>query len=168
MFDENFSKAQAAVLNRYDLAAEERWIEAPVVGGQAHVLVTGEGPPVVMLNGIGIPAAMWAPLMARLDGVTQYAVDPIRVRVDRHHPDLRQRPAHQRRAVPHRSAATASASIGQSSSPLAAGVAVGQLAGDRPSRPGPPPSLTSGARPSCSTPPPRCRRASFRPDRSAG
>ncbi len=75
MFDETFSKAQAAVLNRYDLAAEERWIEAPVVGGQAHVLVTGEGPPVVMLNGIGNPAAMWAPLMARLDGVTQYAVD---------------------------------------------------------------------------------------------
>jgi len=75
MFDENFSKAQAAVLNRYDLAAEERWIEAPIVEGQAHVLVTGEGPPVVMLTGIGIPAAMWAPLMARLDGVTQYAVD---------------------------------------------------------------------------------------------
>jgi len=75
MFDENFSKAQAAVLNRYDLAAEERWIDASIVEGQAHVLVTGEGPPVVMLNGIGIPAAMWAPFMARLDGVTQYAVD---------------------------------------------------------------------------------------------
>jgi pimeloyl-ACP methyl ester carboxylesterase len=75
MFDEDFSKAQAAVLNRYDLAAEERWIEASIVEGQAHVLVTGEGPPVVMLNGIGIPAAMWTPLLARLDGVTQYAVD---------------------------------------------------------------------------------------------
>ena len=75
MFDEGFSKAQAAVLDRYDIAAEEQWVEAPAIDGRAHVLVTGEGPPVVMLNGIGTPAAMWAPLMARLDGVTQYAVD---------------------------------------------------------------------------------------------
>jgi pimeloyl-ACP methyl ester carboxylesterase len=75
MLDEDFSAAQAAVLSRYDIVAEERWIEAPIVEGQAHVLVTGDGPPVVMLNGIGVPAAMWAPLMARLDGVTQYAVD---------------------------------------------------------------------------------------------
>jgi pimeloyl-ACP methyl ester carboxylesterase len=75
MFDEDFTTAQAAVLNRYGIAAEERWIEASTVEGQAHVLVVGEGPPVVMLNGIGVPAAMWAPLVARLDGVTQYAVD---------------------------------------------------------------------------------------------
>ncbi len=75
MFDEDFSAAQAAVLNRYGIAAEERWIQASTVEGQAHVLVIGDGRPVVMLNGIGVPAAMWAPLMARLDGVTQYAVD---------------------------------------------------------------------------------------------
>jgi len=75
MFDEDFSRAQAAVLNRYGITAEERWIDAPVVDGQAHILVTGEGPPVVVLNGIGVPAAMLAPLMADLDGVRQYAVD---------------------------------------------------------------------------------------------
>ncbi len=75
MFDEDFSEAQAAVLNRYGLVAEELWIDASIVEGQAHVLVAGEGPPVVLLNGIGVPAAMWAPLMARLDGVTRYAVD---------------------------------------------------------------------------------------------
>ena len=75
MFDKDFSKAQAAVLNRYGITAEERWIEAPVVDGQAHILITGEGPPVIVLNGIGVPAAMLAPLMTRLDGVRQYAVD---------------------------------------------------------------------------------------------
>jgi len=75
MIDADFSKAQAAVLDRYAIKAEEVWIKAPIVGGQAHILVTGEGPPVVMLNGIGTPAAMWAPLMTRLDGVRQYAVD---------------------------------------------------------------------------------------------
>lgn len=75
MFDEDFSKAQAAVLDHYGLMAEEDRIEAPVIAGHAHILVTGKGPPVVVLNGIGVPAAMLAPLMVRLDGVRQYAVD---------------------------------------------------------------------------------------------
>jgi pimeloyl-ACP methyl ester carboxylesterase len=75
MLDKDFSQAQAAVLDRYDITGEEQWVDVPVVHGQAHVLVTGQGPPVVLLNGIGVPAAMLAPLMSRLDGVTQYAVD---------------------------------------------------------------------------------------------
>jgi pimeloyl-ACP methyl ester carboxylesterase len=75
MLDEDFSKAQAAVLARYDVEAEERWVQAPVVGGQAHVLVAGDGPPVLMLNGAGVPASMLAPLMARLDGFRLHAVD---------------------------------------------------------------------------------------------
>lgn len=75
MLDDDFLKAQATVLNRYGLTCDERWVAAPVVDGQAHVLVTGQGPPVVLLNGIGTPAAMMAPLMGGLDGVTMYAVD---------------------------------------------------------------------------------------------
>ncbi|MFV0316135.1 MAG: alpha/beta fold hydrolase [Microthrixaceae bacterium] len=75
MLDDDFSNAQAKVLAKYGLIAEERWIAAPTVKGQAHVLVTGEGPPVVLLNGIGVPAAMLAPLMARIEGFTQYAID---------------------------------------------------------------------------------------------
>lgn len=39
------------------------------------MLVAGDGPPVVVVNGIGTPAAMFAPLIAELDGVTMYAVD---------------------------------------------------------------------------------------------
>jgi pimeloyl-ACP methyl ester carboxylesterase len=75
MLGQDFSAAQAAVLDLHRMTAEERWVEAPVVDGQAHVLVTGQGPPVVLLNGIGTPAAMLAPLMARIRGFTQYAVD---------------------------------------------------------------------------------------------
>lgn len=75
MHDDDFSDAQANVLHRYGVVAEERWVAAPTVNGQAHVLVTGEGPPVVLLNGIGVPAAMLAPLMARIEGFTQYAID---------------------------------------------------------------------------------------------
>ena len=75
MHNDEFAIAQAALLERHDLDCEERWLEAPSIHGSAHVLVTGDGPPVVLLNGIGVPAAMLAPLMSRLDGVTQYAVD---------------------------------------------------------------------------------------------
>ncbi len=75
MRDEGFSDAQGKVLDRYGVVADERWVTAPTVNGEAHVLVTGEGPPVVLLNGIGVPAAMLAPVMARIDGFTQYAVD---------------------------------------------------------------------------------------------
>lgn len=75
MHDDNFSNALANVLEKYQLVAEERWIAAPTVNGHAHVLVTGEGPPVVLLNGIGVPAGTLAPLMTLIDGFTQYAID---------------------------------------------------------------------------------------------
>jgi len=70
-----FTDAQNAVLERYGVVAEDRFVDVPVIDGRAHVLVAGEGPPVVLVNGIGTPAAMLAPLMATLDGVTMYAVD---------------------------------------------------------------------------------------------
>lgn len=75
MSTQDFIAAQRAALARYDVDAESRMVAAPSVDGSAHVLVAGQGPPVVVLNGIGTPAAMWAPLMARLDGFTLYAVD---------------------------------------------------------------------------------------------
>jgi pimeloyl-ACP methyl ester carboxylesterase len=75
MLDQRFSAAQEAVLDRHGIVADERWVDVPLVEGRAHVLVSGEGPPIVLLNGIGVPAAMFAPLMTVIDGVTQHAVD---------------------------------------------------------------------------------------------
>ncbi len=75
MLDSDFTVAQTKVLDRYGVDAEQRWVPVPTVEGHAHILVSGEGPPVVLLNGIGVPAAMLAPLMAQIDGFTQYAVD---------------------------------------------------------------------------------------------
>ena len=75
MLDEDFSGAQSAVLDRWGIDYEERWIDTPTIQGEAHVLVSGHGPPVVLINGIGVPGAMWAPLMAQLDGYTLHAVD---------------------------------------------------------------------------------------------
>lgn len=72
---DEFRDAQAAMLARHGIVAEERWVDVPSMAGRAHVLVAGDGPPIALLNGIGVPAAMMAPMMAQLDGFTLYAVD---------------------------------------------------------------------------------------------
>lgn len=69
-----FRHAQQRILDRFGVEAGSRFIDVPVVG-RAHVLVAGEGHPVMMVIGGTIPAAMWVPLMAQLDGFTLYAVD---------------------------------------------------------------------------------------------
>ncbi|NND02378.1 MAG: alpha/beta hydrolase [Acidimicrobiia bacterium] len=70
-----FVSAQAAVLDKWGVAAESRFVEVPKADGPTHVLVAGSGPPLVMLGGAGTPAAMFAPLMAHLIGYRMYAVD---------------------------------------------------------------------------------------------
>ena len=72
---EQFIAAQNRLLQRTGVQAESRFLEVPAISGCAHVLVSGEGPPVVMVPGFGDPAAMWAPLMAELDGFTLFAVE---------------------------------------------------------------------------------------------
>ena len=70
-----FETAQDRVLSRYRIAAESRFIDVPAIGGRTHVLVTGEGPPLVMVIGATTPAAFWCPLMPHLSGFTLYAMD---------------------------------------------------------------------------------------------
>jgi pimeloyl-ACP methyl ester carboxylesterase len=72
---QDFVEAQQRMLDRYGVAADSRFLDVPSVTGQAQALVCGEGPPVLMLNGIGTPAAMWAPLMGALEGFRLIAVD---------------------------------------------------------------------------------------------
>lgn len=72
---EAFKSAQRRMLARHGVDAESRRVDIPSIGGRAQILVTGAGPPVVMVNGIGLPAAMWAPLMARLTGFRLHAID---------------------------------------------------------------------------------------------
>lgn len=75
MKEQAFLVAQTATLSHYGVIAEQKLVEIPLLGGRAQVLVAGEGPPAVLFNGIGIPAAMLAPLMARLTGLKLHAVD---------------------------------------------------------------------------------------------
>lgn len=70
-----FELAQQRYLDHHGVEARSSWVDVPSLGGRAHVLVTGEGPDVVMLNGIGTPGAMWAPLMAAMPDLRLLAVD---------------------------------------------------------------------------------------------
>ncbi len=72
---DDFRVAQQHMLESVGVEADSRFIEVPVVEGRAHVLSAGRGPWVVMLTGIGTPAAMWAPLMAELGGFHLLAID---------------------------------------------------------------------------------------------
>lgn len=73
---QDFIQAQQRVLDRFGVEAESRFFDVPSVDeGQAHALICGEGPAVVLLSGIGTPAAMLAPLLAELKGFRLFAVD---------------------------------------------------------------------------------------------
>lgn len=72
---QGFIEAQQRMLERSGVEAQSRFVEVPSISGRAHVLVSGEGPPVVMINGIGAPGAMWAPLMAELEGFQLFVID---------------------------------------------------------------------------------------------
>ena len=70
-----FLDAQQRVLERYRVDAQRRYVDLPTTGVQAQVLVAGEGPPLMMVIGGAVPAAFWAPLMAKLPGRTLYAIE---------------------------------------------------------------------------------------------
>lgn len=72
---QDFVSAQRRLLDRYGVDATARFVPTPILGGDAHVLVAGSGPPVIMVIGGGMVAALWAPLMAHLTGRTLYAVE---------------------------------------------------------------------------------------------
>lgn len=72
---DEFKAAQERLLQRFGVGAESQFIEIAAVEGRVHMLRCGTGPPVVMVPGFADPAAMWAPLMAALNGFAVYAID---------------------------------------------------------------------------------------------
>ena len=73
--ERTFQAAQAAALSRFGIDARSRYVEVPALRGRAHVLIAGTGPPAMLLNGLGTPGVMWAPLMARLQRHSLHVVD---------------------------------------------------------------------------------------------
>jgi pimeloyl-ACP methyl ester carboxylesterase len=72
---DEFERAERRTFDRYGVVTEPCFVDLPG-GDRARVLIAGEGPPVVLVIGGGMVAAMWAPLLPYLDGSTTYLVDP--------------------------------------------------------------------------------------------
>jgi pimeloyl-ACP methyl ester carboxylesterase len=54
---------------------EERFLDLPQTDLRVRVLSHGSGPPLVLLHGVSLSAAVWAPLFAELQGFRLLAVD---------------------------------------------------------------------------------------------
>jgi pimeloyl-ACP methyl ester carboxylesterase len=75
--ERRYADAQARLADRYDLAVESRVTET-AAAGRVHYLVGGnpDGEPVLLLHGVGTPAAAWLPLFPALaDEYRVYAPD---------------------------------------------------------------------------------------------
>ena len=75
MSTNEFTSAQQHLLQSVGVVADSHFLDVPAISGRAHVLVSEEGPPVVLVSGLGTPGALWALLLAELKGFTLYAVD---------------------------------------------------------------------------------------------
>jgi 2-hydroxy-6-oxonona-2,4-dienedioate hydrolase len=71
----DFIAAQQRLLEHFGVQARSTFVDVDVLSGPAHVLASGDGPPVVMVPGFGDPAAIWVSLIAALPGFRFYAVD---------------------------------------------------------------------------------------------
>lgn len=75
--DTRYEAALAALADHHDVEVESRFlsVDVPPVE-QVHYLVAGEGPPLLLLHGVGVGATSWLPLVADLaDDYTCYALD---------------------------------------------------------------------------------------------
>lgn len=61
-------EAEQRVFARYGLAAEESCYELGAAGVRVRVLAVGSGQPVVMLHGVTLAAAVWAPWLGHFAG----------------------------------------------------------------------------------------------------
>lgn len=75
--EQRYQRALDALAAHYELDVESRFltVDVPPVE-RVHTLVAGEGPPLLLLHGVGVGATSWLPLVADLaDEYTCYALD---------------------------------------------------------------------------------------------
>ena len=63
---DNYKKAQALSLARFQVSARSRFVKIPKLSLTAHVLEAGRGDPVVLVHGGGATAVYFAPMLAAL------------------------------------------------------------------------------------------------------
>jgi pimeloyl-ACP methyl ester carboxylesterase len=73
--EQKYREIEERVLERYGIKAEERWIDLPSPRVRVRVLVAGDGPTLVLVNGINTPGLGFAPLVPHLAGYRVAMVD---------------------------------------------------------------------------------------------
>jgi pimeloyl-ACP methyl ester carboxylesterase len=68
-------RAESDLFAAAHLDVDELFIDLPRTGLRVRVLAHGEGAPLVLLHGVGLSAALWAPLFGALSGYRLLAVD---------------------------------------------------------------------------------------------
>lgn len=73
--EERIRKAEADLFDTVGAEVEESFLELASTGARVRLLAHGSGPPVVLLHGVSLSAAAWAPLFTALSGHRLLAVD---------------------------------------------------------------------------------------------
>jgi pimeloyl-ACP methyl ester carboxylesterase len=73
--DHRIREAEAQLFARSGLWPEESFLDLPSAKVRLRVLSVGEGPPLVMLHGVALAAAVWAPWLADLAGYRALLVE---------------------------------------------------------------------------------------------
>jgi pimeloyl-ACP methyl ester carboxylesterase len=73
--DQRIHRAEADLFQTVDAKVEESFLDLANTGVRMRLLATGSGPPVVLLHGVSLSAAAWAPLFTALPGYLLLAVD---------------------------------------------------------------------------------------------
>jgi pimeloyl-ACP methyl ester carboxylesterase len=73
--DQRIREAEARLFAGHALQPEESYLDLSAAGVRLRVLSVGAGPPLVMLHGVGLAAAVWAPWLSHLSGYRAHLVE---------------------------------------------------------------------------------------------
>ena len=73
--EQRIRKAEADLFDGVGVEVDESFLDLATTGARLRLLSHGSGPPLVLLHGVSLSAAAWAPLFAALSGWRLLAVD---------------------------------------------------------------------------------------------
>jgi pimeloyl-ACP methyl ester carboxylesterase len=73
--EQHIRRAEADLFQSIGAEVDESFLDLPTTGARLRLLSHGSGPPVVLLHGVSLSAAAWAPLFTALSGWRVLAVD---------------------------------------------------------------------------------------------
>jgi pimeloyl-ACP methyl ester carboxylesterase len=73
--EERIRKAEAELFDAVGAEVEESFLDLATSGGRVRMLTGGSGPPLVLLHGVSLSAASWAPLFTALPNRRVLAID---------------------------------------------------------------------------------------------